>query len=734
MEIHFDLNRHLVATCQLRLEDSATFESLGYDPSLVFKPDLPLPVGWYSIRVEASLPPGSSPRIYLDFGQGFQEIFSAALWRFDSHYEALVRVPDLLQLIRLDPTDRPGKIFIAKFNARRLSEGEYLLRRAKHIGWQGLITRGIDLLTGRRPGIISIRDAFTAADPVAGVPTANGYQAWIERHDFNRLRDRDILVAKLAKLQEQPLLSVVMPVYNTPSQLLDEVIRSVVDQVYGNWELCIANDASPEPRIKPQLEAWVKKDRRIKVVHRSENGHISRSSNSAIQLATGSWIVLLDHDDLLPPHALAEIAIAVNEHPHVQMIYSDEDKVDERGNRFDPYFKSDWNYDLFLSQNMFSHLGAYRADLIRAVGGFRLGFEGAQDYDLALRCMEKAGQSAIHHIPKVLYHWRVIPGSTSLNADEKPYAMVAGERAIQEHLDRTGRSGEAELIGFGYRVRYALPSPRPKTSVIIPTRNGYALLKRCIDSILKCSSAPEEIIVVDNQSDEAETLDYLRTINGQANVLRVLKYDSIFNYSAINNFAVEAAAGDIVILLNNDVEILTDNWLELLVANALRPDIGAVGARLWYPDNTLQHAGLGLSPQHIATNLHKGMPRGQHGYFGRATLQHRVSAVTAACLAIQKARYVAVGGMNERDLPVAYNDVDFCLRLLEQGYANLVVPEVELYHYESATRGHDKTDAKAERLAREKAFMTQRWGHLLTNDPMLSPNLDRDRDDFRILV
>ena len=537
------------------------------------------------------------------------------------------------------------------------------------------------------------------------------------------------MVTAVRPVSPGPLLSVVMPTFNTSVAWLLQAVRSVVEQSYPHWELCIADDASTDPAIKTALDELAC-DSRIKIVRRSQNGHISAASNTAIEIASGEWLVLLDHDDKLAPDALFWITEAINRHPDCRLIYTDEDKIDESDVRSGPYFKPEWNQDLFYSQNMFSHLGVYHADLVRAVGGFRVGYEGSQDYDLALRCIERIKPSQIHHIPRVLYHWRMHAQSTAQSINAKPYAMLAGARALNDHFSRTGVDALADSVGYGYRVRYALPAVLPLVSLIIPTRNGLKLLRQCVQSILnKTTYANFEILIVDNGSNDAATLRYLKGLSAD-NRIRVLRDDRPFNYSQLNNTAVLQARGDVLGLVNNDIEVISPDWLTEMVSHAVRPGVGAVGARLWYADNTLQHAGVVLGLEGFAGHVHRYLPRGNVGYCGRAALTQSFSAVTGACLVVKKSSYLQVGGLNETDLAVACNDIDFCLKLLKAGYRNLWTPWADLYHHESSTRGFDDTPEKLARSKKEVAYMWQHWGDMLRNDPAYSPNLTLDASDF----
>ncbi|MGZ8410091.1 MAG: glycosyltransferase family 2 protein [Hyphomicrobium sp.] len=560
----------------------------------------------------------------------------------------------------------------------------------------------------------------------------NDYAEWIRLYDTLGEEERVALRAAIAAFASKPLIAVVMPVYNPKPAWLIAAIESVRRQIYPHWQLCIADDASTDAAIRPILERYAKEDPRIKIVFRERNGHISAASNSALELVTGDWVALLDHDDLLAEHALFWVADAINRYPEARLIYSDEDKIDAEGRRCDPYFKCDWNIDLFYSHNLITHLGVYGMTLVREIGGFQEGFEGAQDYDLALRCIERIAPAEIHHIPRVLYHWRVHTDSTAHASAAKPYAMLAGERALNEHLDRCGVAAHVELIGHGYRIRYALPERPPRVSLIIPTRNGMPLIRQCVASILEKTTYPNyELLIIDNGSDDPVTLRYLEEIACDARV-RVVRDGRPFNFSALNNAAVRQVEGAVVGLINDDIEVIAPDWLGEMVSLALQPAIGAVGARLLYPNGALQHGGVVLGLGGLAAHAHRNAPRYDHGYCGRASLVQSFSAVTAACLVIRKAIYEQVGGLNETDLPVAYNDVDFCLRVREAGYRNVWTPYAELYHHESATRGNEDTPAKQARFAQEAAYVKQRWGHILFNDPAYNPNLTLDHEDFSL--
>lgn len=561
----------------------------------------------------------------------------------------------------------------------------------------------------------------------------NDYDKWLRRYGTLTDIRRSEMLQHLGTLGEGQKISIVMPVYNPHIGWLREAIDSVINQIYRNWELCIADDKSTNPEVLSVLAKYQEQDARIKVVFREKNGHISAASNTALDLATGDWIALLDQDDLLSEEALYYLIEAMHNNPHAEIIYSDEDKLDEVGSRFDPYFKCDWNPDLFLSHNMICHLGVYKRELVETVGRFREGYEGSQDYDLALRCIEQLRPDQVVHVPRVLYHWRSHAESTAQAGNNKHYALLAGQRALDDHFRRNKIEATAVLTDFGmYRVKYILPSHFPLASLIIPTRNGFELLKQCVNSIFEKTKYENfEIIIVDNNSDDIRTLNYLSELS-KLDRVRIFRDERPFNYSAINNRAVREARGEYVGLINNDIEVIAPEWLSEMVSIASQPGVGAVGARLWYPNDTLQHGGIILGVGGVAGHSHKGLPRGKHGYFSRAQLIQTFSAVTAACLIIKKEIFLEVGGLNEIDLKIAFNDVDFCIRVREAGYRNVWTPYAELYHHESASRGLEDSPEKLARFEREIHYMQDNWESLLRRDPAYSPNLTLDREDFSL--
>lgn len=583
----------------------------------------------------------------------------------------------------------------------------------------------------RKEGAIALLQRVRASLTPRGDSTAE-YKRWVQQYE--QLAGDDPPINRLARPTSRPLISVVMPVYDPPIEWLREAIDSVLRQQYSYWELCIADDASPNPEVARLLRHYADTDERIKLVVREKNGHISAASNTALDLATGDYVALLDHDDLLAPDALLEVAFALERFPDARLLYSDEDKIDAQGQRHSPHFKSGWNPELFLSQNYISHLGVFHRALLLEVGGFRVGYEGAQDYDVALRCVRLIQPRQIVHIPRVLYHWRTLPGSTALGGGEKPYAQAAGERALTDYLQHSGTSGRVTCLPNGYYriLPPALPEPPPLVSLIIPTRNAHLLVQQCITSILEKTTYPRyEILLVDNGSDDPEALSCFSQL-AQDPRIRVLHDPSPFNYSALNNRAARQAHGELIGLINNDVEVISPDWLEEMVSLALRRGVGAVGARLWYPDHTLQHGGIILGLGGVAGHAHLKLRQDEGGYFGRAQLTQAVSAVTAACLLVRASTYWQVGGLEETHLTVAFNDVDFCLKLGEAGYRNVWTPYAELFHHESATRGHEDTPQKKARFANEVAYMHRRWNDLLGHDPYYNPNLSLVANSFTL--
>ncbi len=723
----------------------AVWETGGDYPRFRFNLPSPLPAGWYRLEGHLEAIGGTImlPCLHPQFSGEVVPGGEVALPDPDDQgrIEALVLLPRDVAILDFCPGLCPPRFRMREFSLRRVSRVEalrcMLLDGFKdgERSWKSVAGRGMSFLRDvRSEGMQYATDHLYRDYRLRTRPqVVSDYALWTRKYDTIGEHSLAALRARAQALAESgPLISVLVPTYNTPDVWLRRCLDSVLAQVWPRWELCIADDASPDPQVKAVLEEYARADARIRVKRRGRNGHISAASNTALDMARGDFVALLDHDDELRPHALLEMAGAIVRNPDIQLAYSDEDKLNGDGDRFDPYFKPDWNPDLLRSQNYVCHLSVIRTSLVREVGGFRTGFEGSQDHDLILRCTERLTAAQIHHVPKILYHWRAIEGSTALTRDSKDYAAAAGARAVAEHLDRIGAGAAVEELAHGhFRVRWPLPDPAPKVSLIIPTRDRFELLRTCVESLLASTDyAPFELVVVDNQSSEPDAVAYLDELASRERV-RVLRYDAPFNYSAINNWAVTQCDGELVGLVNNDIEVISPGWLSEMASHALRAEVGAVGAMLYYPNDTIQHAGVVAGVYGVAGHIYAGMPRGYHGHGARAWVAQELSAVTGACLLVRRRVFEEVGGLDEH-LQVAFNDIDFCLRLREHGYHNVWTPFAELYHHESASRGSEDTDEKKARFAGEIQFMKDRWAAVLQDDPAYNPNLSLQSLNFEL--
>ena len=560
------------------------------------------------------------------------------------------------------------------------------------------------------------------------VKQKTSYQQWI---DENRLNKLDIIKIhrQIEKFALRPKFSVILPVYNVEQKWLEKAIESVRNQIYPDWELCIADDASPKPHIPSILNKYSKLDSRIKVIFRDRNANISAASNSALELATGEYIALLDHDDELAIDALFENAKLINLHPNADFIYSDEDKIDVRGNRLDPFFKPDWSPEYFHACMYTCHLGVYRTSIIQEIGGFRSEYDGSQDYDLVLRVVEKTQN--IYHIPKILYHWRIIPASVTSGEEAKPWAYIAARKALEAMLERSPYSGRVEetcRAGF-WRVRRDIVG-EPLISIVIPSggtikdtpKGSLCLLENCIRSIQDLSSYCKfEIIVVDGYDIPESTLQKIAADN-----VELVRCSEPFNFSMRINIGAAKAKGEFLLLLNDDTEVITSDWLESMLEFAQQKEIGAVGAKLFYPDGKIQHAGvmvLGGNPGHAFHSLDGDHP----GYFCSNIVNRNYIGVTAACLMMRKQVFDELGKLDE-SFPLNYNDVDLCLKAHKAGYRNVVTPYVQLIHYESASRAKGLRPGEWEQL-------NDRWNSYLESlngDPYYNCNLSCKNANFEL--
>ena len=543
------------------------------------------------------------------------------------------------------------------------------------------------------------------------------YQKWVQKYDALTETDRQMIRKRIQKFAHKSLISVVMPVYNIEEKWLRLAIESVLKQLYQNWELCIADDNSTKPHVRRVLEEYAAQDTRIKIVFREVNGHISAASNSALDLATGEFVALLDHDDELSEHALYFVAEELNAHPETDMIYSDEDMIDECGRRYGPKFKPDWSRDLFYSLNLITHLSVYRTSVLRKIGGFRLGAEGSQDYDLALRVIEEIPENHIRHIPHILYYWRAIPGSVASGTDQKPYAHERAREAIRAHLARIGvKADVVEDFSMFHRVIYHLPEKKPAVSLILTADESAP---ETIESILQRTNyAPFEIIVASNQE-----------LNLPADArLRILKTAST-NAAATNNLASQEAQGDVLVFLKSGLSIEKDDWLRELVSHAWRAEVGAVGAKILLPNGFIKHAGFIIGINRLVGNAHFLLLEADPGYFARAQVINNFSAVSAECLAIRRSLFWQISGFDETNLPNALFDVDLCLRLQENGYRIVWTPHAELRIIDLM-----KTSENGSVSANESSYFKRRWRKIIEKDPFYNPNLTRRFEDFSLQI
>ncbi len=570
-------------------------------------------------------------------------------------------------------------------------------------------------------------------------PDEKRYAIW---HDKNYPGMVECVKEKTTHFALHPKFSIIVPLYHTPKKFLEDMINSVKKQTYGNWELCLANGSPEDEELDVQVNSLMNGEPRIKYVKLKENLGIAGNTNEALALATGSYTALLDHDDFLAPNALFEFVKAINENGDADCLYSDEDKVNQEGTfHYFPHFKSDYNPDLLHTNNYICHFFAVKTSIIKKVGGFRPNFDGAQDFDLVLRCIDES--KIVVHVPKILYSWRCHKDSTSANVDSKGYAFEAGKRALQEYYDRHGIEAKVEttsLPGY-YRTSY-LYRERPLVTIIIPNKDHIEDLDRCVKSLLAQQAYTNfEILIVENNSEEIETFTYYETLKKLDPRINVETWKATdderhskktgFNYAAIQNFAAKKANGEFLLLLNNDTEVIDPDFLVSMVGYGRRKEVGAVGAKLLYENDTVQHAGVIVGVEGVAFHQFLELPQHDPGYMGRASFSQDVSAVTGACLLIRKDVYEEVGGMDEH-LAVSYNDVDLCLKLREKGYLVVYDAFAHLHHYESRSRGYEDSPEKQARLAREAEYMKSKWKHVMGSDPYYNKNLSLKNGYYKL--
>lgn len=742
----------LVHTHQLRLLDQGAelWEAEGVDPHFVFAPQASFfkSNAWYSIEIKlVSKVKSHHGKLYFDVGRSFNEEDAIEFpIPANQKIQVVFQLEQQLKQLRFDPDDQKTQFSVARFDINEITEKQAIeamltavskqqgtpeiVEQDAVVSWEEILqTANQEDMPPIKRLVQFYRKTFNIQPEIAK------YEDWIEKYELPSIPSVAVIQAEAEHMPYKPTISIVMPVYNTHKKYLKKCIESVLGQSYPYWELCIADDCSSKKHVREILEEYASKDQRIKVVFRQKNGHISAASNSALEIASGDYVALLDHDDILAKEALYFVAKQINLNPNLKIVYSDEDKVDKYGQRFQPHFKSDWNPDLFYSQNYISHLGVYKRSILQHIRGFRVGVEGSQDQDLLLRCLPFVQAEEIGHIPRVLYHWRAIEGSTAYKAGEKSYTSEAGLKALKDYFVKLDSNVNVELgmLENTYRVNWPIPQTEPLVSLLIPTRDKKEITALAVNSILqKTTYKNYEILILDNGSVEPETLDWFKQVQQQDARVKVIRYDFPFNFSAINNFGVTQAKGEVIGLVNNDIEVISPDWLTEMVSHAIRKDVGCVGAKLHYSNDTLQHAGVILGIGGVAGHSHKYFPGQSSGYFSRLKVVQNLSAVTAACLIVRREVYDAVEGLEEQNLTVAFNDVDFCLKVLKAGYRNLWTPYAELYHHESISRGLEDTPEKQARFSKEVRFMQDKWGEILLVDKCYSPNLTLDREDFGI--
>ncbi len=688
--------------------------------------DACLPAGWYELDgcIECLEGVVTLPSLRIVYAQDDVDAEEIALADVSpsGDLKSLVLFKYPVSKLRFCPGVWAARFRMRGFGLRRVSRGKalWVMLRGKP---RVMLQRASKFFakwrtTGLRPATDA---AFADYSKRQRPPGMTDYDVWVRKYDTftpSRLAALQRLAAAHAGADR---LSVLLVASGDDARILRRRVNDVRQQLWSGWQLCVVGHApSDSAALSDALAHCATDDGRIHVAPALEKDAVA-AFNRALSMATGSHVVVLGADARLRRHALLEMVALRDHYPGLAFAYADEDWLEAEGPRRKPYFKPEWNPDLLRSQAYIGPFAMIRTELVRAVGGLQQGYGDSVLHDLFLRCTENLQRSEVRHVPQILYH----------RCDATPTAEtdVDGIRAVTGHLARLGVCSEVEACADGvFHVRWPLPSRLPKISLVIPTRDRVDLLRTCVESVQTRTSWPDfEIVVIDNQSEQQETLDYLDELRGQ-NDVRVLRDDAPFNYAAINNRAVARCEGELVCLVNNDIEVISPDWLEEMAAHALRPEIGAVGAMLYYPDDTIQHAGVIMGLHGVADHIYAGRPRGWPGHGGRARVAQELSAVTAACLLVRRSTYLEVGGLDER-LAVAFNDVDFCLRLRERGLHNLWTPHAELYHHESASRGSDDSPQRKVRYAGEIAFMRSRWPAMLRADPAYNPNLSLRASD-----
>ena len=711
-------------------------ESLGSNPSYrVTSKQTELPSGWCRISYRGHSVRGYlSPRLRIEsIADGDSNVLIELPPSRGQLVTAVRRLPPHVASMQLSPVDGPGRFWIEDFDISQITGPALLLQIARR-GLRQVTSDPVRLgawsrIAWRiwRGGNLNSLKIFVAR----WLEQSDlDYRTWVTYHDSLTDEDRAAIQTHIAALRRPIRFSIVIRLDDTAEERLRGCLESSIEQIYRNWEIWIAHD-SVSLHIHAVLEEYCRRDYRIRVATASAGDGLVGACNRALELATGDYFVLLDPNGALAEHACYLFAEAFAADLDLELVYADEDELSSSGQRASPWFKGGWDAERLLQQDYVSRCCAVHARLARKVGGFRSGYAGSATYDLVLRCAAAIAHRQIAHLPFVAYHAHDKSGAQSADLTGQRVQDTVRLRAVADHLHATETRAAVELgpVPGVLRVRYGVPEPQPLVTLIIPTRNGPDLVKRCIDSIVSRTLYPAfEILLLDNESDDPVALAYFRHLE-LAGSVRLMRFDGPFNYAAINNFAAKHASGDVLGLLNNDTEVIGGEWLTEMVAHATRPEIGAVGAMLLYPDRTVQHAGVVMGLHGTVGHLLHRAAGEAAGYANCLAVAREVTAVTGACLLVKRSAYEGVGGLDEANLPVTFNDIDLCLNLRSRGYRNIWTPHALLYHHEGATRGPDESPEKAARFNAEWAYMKRRWGSVLNEDPFYSPNLSLASDD-----
>ncbi len=733
-----NINFRLLSLKNVKKTEEHSWLSTDADPQLILKSPYFLK-GWYFIELKVDYRSDitQTAKLYPNYGNGYSEETAFAMPH--RHYKPTYKViylPKRVKSLRFDPVETKTNFSIEHFKIYRIPQIE-----AKRI----LLKR----ISNLHPKFISktnkeVKDALiqqnkrhwrnnvlsTYEETFSRSSNEDNYQLWIKNTEKKQAQEAKEIIKKLTVT---PLISILLPCYNSNPEYLSQCIESVQKQSYKNWQLCIVDDASTRTEHITTIQQFLNADSRIEFQQRTENGHISEASNTCLKKAKGLYTLLLDHDDLLPEHTFLYLVNALQNNQNLQLIYADEDKINDSCQRFEPHFKPEWNPDLLYSQNYIGHPVLYQTTRLKELGGFRKGVEGSQDHDLLLRYTATLDTEQIHRIPKVLYHWRVHSQSTAAKPEAKDYTTQAGIKALQEHFNHQNKNVKVCQGKYPntYRVRWPVPKLQPLVTLMIPTYNGHEILDTCIKSILdKTTYNNYEILIINNNINCQLTLKVIELAVEKNHHVRVINWHHPFNYSAINNYGAQHAKGTILGLINNDIEVISPDWLTEMVSHVIRPEMGCVGAKLYYSNDTIQHAGVILGIGGVAGHAHKHYRKENAGYFSRLHLIQNLSAVTAACLLVRKEVFEQVDGLEQNNLPIAFNDVDFCIRVKNTGYRNLWTPYAELYHHESVSRGAEDNPEKQKRAQKEVEYMVSKWAKVLANDPAYSPNLTLTHENF----